>query len=238
MRAATSRRRGIPAEALAGLASALRPPRNGREQPARRRLREGEIAASGLLADTRWPSRNVGAWRDERGKVKTFWARALRRGSRAGSRYLYVRGATPPGPLAIRSFRLGREIVPSCPPTQASRSCSSSGSSSRAGFFCRCSSRGFRCRRSSHCLVLDAVDQTLFQTFTDLDLTALPGVRQGTRRLLPHHRVPLDPAELGEPGCLSGRPVPLLLPPCRGRAVRASALERVGFVNSIRLQIH
>ena len=53
---------------------------------------EFEIAQSGVLADGRWPSRLCGAWRDERGRIGTFWARALH-DSDSATRYLYLRGA-------------------------------------------------------------------------------------------------------------------------------------------------
>ena len=56
--------------------------------------REGsadEIAASGLLADDRWAGRIVGAWRDERSRVVTLWARSIE--PDAEERYLYLRGA-------------------------------------------------------------------------------------------------------------------------------------------------
>jgi hypothetical protein len=54
---------------------------------------ELEIARSGLLADGRWPGRLCGPWRDERGLIRTFWARSLR-DSDSSTRYLYLRGAS------------------------------------------------------------------------------------------------------------------------------------------------
>lgn len=57
---------------------------------------ELEIARSGLLADGRWPGRLCGAWRDERGSVRTLWARSLR-DSDSSTRYLYLRGASRSG---------------------------------------------------------------------------------------------------------------------------------------------
>jgi DNA primase len=50
-----------------------------------------ECRASGLFADTRWPGRVVGAWRDEDQRVVTLWARTTRLEDDA--RYLYLRGA-------------------------------------------------------------------------------------------------------------------------------------------------
>jgi len=50
---------------------------------------ELEIARSGLLADGRWPGRLCRAWRDERGTIRTLWARSLR-DSDSSTRYLYL----------------------------------------------------------------------------------------------------------------------------------------------------
>ena len=52
-----------------------------------------EIAQSGVIADGRWPGRLCGAWRDERGRIGTFWARSLQ-DSDHSDRYLYLRGAS------------------------------------------------------------------------------------------------------------------------------------------------
>lgn len=57
---------------------------------------ELEIAQAGLIADGRWPGRLCGAWRDERGRIGTLWARALQ-DTDATSRYLYLRGASRSG---------------------------------------------------------------------------------------------------------------------------------------------
>jgi DNA primase len=57
---------------------------------------ELEIAQSGVLADGRWPGRLCGAWRDERGRIGTLWARALQ-DTDPSSRYLYLRGASRSG---------------------------------------------------------------------------------------------------------------------------------------------
>jgi DNA primase len=56
-------------------------------------FRPSEIAAAGVLADSRWPGRLCGAWRDSGGRIGTFWARALDNG-KSDSRYLYLRGAS------------------------------------------------------------------------------------------------------------------------------------------------
>ena len=55
---------------------------------------ESEIAQSNLLADTRWPGRLCGAWRDQFGRVRTLWARSLNDDLSRDSRYLYLRGAS------------------------------------------------------------------------------------------------------------------------------------------------
>ncbi len=55
---------------------------------------ESEIAESNLLADSRWPGRLCGAWRDQSGRVRTFWARSIDDDASPNSRYLYLRGAS------------------------------------------------------------------------------------------------------------------------------------------------
>jgi DNA primase len=55
---------------------------------------KAETRAAGILADTRWPGRLCGAWRDEYGRIATLWARALDDAEGAGTRYLYLRGAS------------------------------------------------------------------------------------------------------------------------------------------------
>jgi hypothetical protein len=54
---------------------------------------DDETKGSGLFADGRWPGRLCGAWRDEWGRVGTFWARAIDDADSDGARYLYLRGA-------------------------------------------------------------------------------------------------------------------------------------------------
>lgn len=58
---------------------------------------EAEIAGSNVLADSRWPGRLCGAWRDESNRVRTLWARALDDDSSPDPRYLYLRGAPRAG---------------------------------------------------------------------------------------------------------------------------------------------
>jgi DNA primase len=52
---------------------------------------DAEIASSGVLADSRWQGRIVGAWRDEQSRVTTLWARTVEAAD--DDRYLYLRGA-------------------------------------------------------------------------------------------------------------------------------------------------
>ena len=58
---------------------------------------EPEIAQSNVLADSRWPGRLCGAWRDESSRMRTLWARALGDEASPDSRYLYLRGASRTG---------------------------------------------------------------------------------------------------------------------------------------------
>lgn len=58
---------------------------------------EPEIDRSNVLADSRWRGRICGAWRDETGRVRTLWARALEESGAGESRYLYLRGASRSG---------------------------------------------------------------------------------------------------------------------------------------------
>ncbi len=87
-------RRGLPSAAIEGSGLGVVPDR----ARATRALAEAgysadEIRDAGIHADSRWAGRLVGAWRHERGKIGTLWARALKDGSDAGVRYLYLRGA-------------------------------------------------------------------------------------------------------------------------------------------------
>jgi Toprim-like len=52
-----------------------------------------EVKSSGLFADGRWPGRLCGAWRNEWGRIGTFWARAVDDAEPDAARYLYLRGA-------------------------------------------------------------------------------------------------------------------------------------------------
>jgi DNA primase len=78
---------------------------------------EAEISASATLADSRWPGRLCGAWRDDYGRIGTLWARTLDDTDEASARYLYLRGASrtqlPPYGLSdvLASTSARRELV-------------------------------------------------------------------------------------------------------------------------------
>jgi len=87
--------RGLPADTIERCGLGVVPDREW----SRRALQAAgysvpEIGRSNVLADSRWAGRLCGAWRDEAGKVRTLWARALDEGESPGSRYLYLRGAS------------------------------------------------------------------------------------------------------------------------------------------------
>lgn len=92
--------RGFPERSLDESALGLVPAAE-RADEALRRLgysRE-EIDAAAVLADSRWPGRVVGAWRDERARVRTLWARTLDPAANGDGKYLYLRGASRAGLL-------------------------------------------------------------------------------------------------------------------------------------------
>ena len=78
---------------------------------------KAEIEASGILADSRWPGRLCGAWRDANGRIGTLWTRTLDSTDDAAKRYLYLRGASrtnlPPYGLSdlLTNGPAPREIV-------------------------------------------------------------------------------------------------------------------------------
>jgi DNA primase len=105
-------RRGFPLEAIEHAGLGVVPPVDA----TRRALSEGgyddpEIRSTGILADRRWPGRLCGAWRNEWGRIGTFWARAVVDDEAGATRYLYLRGAgrtnLPPYGLPRRA----REVV-------------------------------------------------------------------------------------------------------------------------------
>jgi DNA primase len=110
-------RRGFPSDAIADFGLGVVPPSAETSRKLEQAgFRPSEIAAAGVLADSRWPGRLCGAWRDSNGRIATFWARALDDGS--DSRYLYLRGASrtdlPPygfSDLLARGADLRTEMV-------------------------------------------------------------------------------------------------------------------------------
>ena len=111
--------RGIPSASIEDSGLGLFPARDHVESTLTRAgYGESEIAASGVLADSRWPGRLVGAWRDERGQPRTAWARALAENTDA--RYLYLRGSRRGSFLPMVSPRCSRGHL-----RRAATSCSS-----------------------------------------------------------------------------------------------------------------
>ncbi len=92
-------RRGIPADRVADSGVGVMPDSTRlRLALASAGYRDAEIDSAGVLADSRWAGRVVGAWRDEHSNVATLWARATGNGD-GGERYLYLRGARRPDTL-------------------------------------------------------------------------------------------------------------------------------------------
>ena len=88
-------RRGFPNEAIADSGLGVVPaPGKTRGLLEQAGYRQEEIAKASVFADSRWPGRLCGAWRDGYGKVGTLWSRSLDDAAAADSRYLYLRGAT------------------------------------------------------------------------------------------------------------------------------------------------
>ena len=88
------RRRGLPADIVERCGLGLIPD-TARSRGALRAAghSQAEIARSNVLADSRWPGRLCGAWRDEQGRVRTVWARTVDDDASPDARYLYLRGA-------------------------------------------------------------------------------------------------------------------------------------------------
>lgn len=112
-------RRGFPHEAIPDSGLGL-VPHSARTMQLLERAgyRSAEIASAGVVADSRWPGRLCGAWRDGYGRIGTFWARALDDQEANSTRYLYLRGATrtnlPPyglSALLSQPYEKRREIV-------------------------------------------------------------------------------------------------------------------------------
>jgi len=85
--------RGFSKDAIDGSGLGLVPTAHrAREALGGRDYKEAEISAAGILADSRWPGRLCGAWRNDHGRIGTLWARTL--AGAAEMRYLYLRGAS------------------------------------------------------------------------------------------------------------------------------------------------
>jgi DNA primase len=91
-------RRGIPADRVVESGVGVMP------ETTRLRLaltiagyRDTEIANAGILADSRWAGRIIGAWRDEHSNIATLWARTTYQDD--AEKYLYLRGARRPDGL-------------------------------------------------------------------------------------------------------------------------------------------
>jgi hypothetical protein len=88
-------RRGLPAETIEHSGLGIVPkPTLTRTTLQAAGYTESEIAGSNVLADSRWPGRLCGAWRDHAGRARTLWARTLDHDASPDSRYLYLRGAS------------------------------------------------------------------------------------------------------------------------------------------------
>ncbi len=88
-------RRGFPIHAIETLGLGLVPsPNVTRRVLSSHGFEDAEVAATGILSDSRWSRRLCGAWRNERDQIGTLWARALDEDGAAETRYLYLRGAS------------------------------------------------------------------------------------------------------------------------------------------------
>ena len=111
--------RGFPPGAIERCGLGLFPDRRSlTEALARQGYTAAEVGASGVLADSRWPGRIVGCWRDEHDHARTLWARTISQSQEEGSRYLYLRGAARAGlpPYGLSTVLAGsldrrRELV-------------------------------------------------------------------------------------------------------------------------------
>lgn len=90
--------RGFPPESLQGVGLGL-VPATKHATDALRQLgyTPDEMRESGVFADARWPGRVVGAWRDERGHVRSLWARSTDAEVPDEAKYLYLKGASRSG---------------------------------------------------------------------------------------------------------------------------------------------
>jgi Toprim-like/DNA primase catalytic core, N-terminal domain len=90
--------RGLPRDAIETSGVGVVPSSDRTRSELRRAgFADHDIETSGLVADRRWPRRICGAWRDERGQIRTLWARAVDGAHDPDSKYLYLRGASRTG---------------------------------------------------------------------------------------------------------------------------------------------
>jgi DNA primase len=87
-------RRGLPGEAVGRSGLGLVPAEKRTSEALERAgYQEAEVAAAGVLADSRWAGRLCGPWRNQQGQIGTLWARTLETKPTREPRYLYLRGA-------------------------------------------------------------------------------------------------------------------------------------------------
>ena len=111
--------RGFPSAAIERCRLGLFPDRRFLAEALERQgYTAAEVGATGVLADSRWPGRIVGCWRDEHDNARTLWARTISHSPEEGSRYLYLRGAARAGlpPYGLSTVLTGsldrrREVV-------------------------------------------------------------------------------------------------------------------------------
>jgi DNA primase len=100
--------RGFPLDGLEDSGLGLVPPFGPGQQELRQSgYSDDELSSSGLFADRRWPRRLCGAWRNEWGRIGTFWARSVDDIEAAETRYLYLRGT---GRTNLPPYGLARGI--------------------------------------------------------------------------------------------------------------------------------
>src|SRR5262249_41740943 len=85
--------RGFPPGSIQASGLGLVPPSRRTTEAPRALGYTGEEIGRAISADSRWPGRIPGAWRDDRGRVRPLWARSVDRRRDTDSRYLYLRGA-------------------------------------------------------------------------------------------------------------------------------------------------
>jgi hypothetical protein len=124
-------RRGFPPEAIADSGLGVVPaPGVTRRLLERAGYRPEELKKAGVLADSRWPGRLCGAWRDGYGRIGTLWARSPDSAAAADSSVTSTSAAP-----AVRICR--PTVSPTCLAerrTRGARSCSSKAFSTSTNF--------------------------------------------------------------------------------------------------------